>query len=408
MGEAYEDVYSRALQESHNAGARAHEVQSQINADNAQLQQYYNDLRAKIADSSNQQLLDAGFKKEDIGELRNLTFDKFINSIGLKNAAGESIGMLLGNNVDKAVSDVANDKALNLKSYDKIVSDQQRYNSIVEMYEKAETAAANGHLSLAQTYFNNISDIENGTYQEMEENTGNTLSFIKTQLDEAVALYEDSVKVGAKDADTELRGTIESLIAYGKESGIEGAELTKAGIVAVLDTIDSFDSSGLESFMADLGIKLGDLMSTNVFTSLSGELQSLITQMLYDTNTLIKPAVQDDGSIRFGGINSPGDVNAYLHADGGIFRKETHIFGEAGAEAVIPLANDELGIRQIADALSRNMGGAGTVINVNLDGANISSDYDVDRLTDRVIEKISEGMESLRIRDSRGYGGVYA
>lgn len=97
------------------------------------------------------------------------------------------------------------------------------------------------------------------------------------------------------------------------------------------------------------------------------------------------------------------------HAKGGIFRRPTligrNLFGEAGAEAVIPLESDTEGVKMIADAISSNMQGTGTV-NVYLDGATISSDYDVDRLTNRVIEKISEGMESLRLIQERGAGRV--
>lgn len=411
LSDSYQDVYLQALEESHNAGSKNYEIQKNIRADNAELQKYYNQMRDAVVRAGSYNLGQLGLSAADIDKVKNASFDEFTRSLGItNNAIDVAANGLLDNESYNAAIKAMSDRAANQQNFNELMTGQEEYNRIIEFYEKAEAAIASGDYGLAQWYYQNITDVQNGTYEQMQDNATDTFSYIKSELDTAVEKYHASVMSEANDADEDLRGTIEGLVAYGQERGITGADLAKTGILDVLSEMDSFDTSAMEQFMAETGINLGDLLKNGIYSSLSGEVQSYLTQLLYETNDLIKPVVNEDGTIRFGGVNSLGDVREYVHpnARGGIFRKETHIFGEAGDEAVVPLANDELGIRQIADAITRNMGSTGTIINVNLDGANISSDYDVDRLTDRVIEKISEGMEALKIRESRGYGGVFA
>lgn len=45
-------------------------------------------------------------------------------------------------------------------------------------------------------------------------------------------------------------------------------------------------------------------------------------------------------------------------------------------------------------------------LNINMEGINVESDYDVDRMSDRMIEKLSERLRMLNIFDERGIGGT--
>lgn len=45
-------------------------------------------------------------------------------------------------------------------------------------------------------------------------------------------------------------------------------------------------------------------------------------------------------------------------------------------------------------------------LNINMEGMNVESDYDVDRMSDRMIEKLSERLRMLNIFDERGIGGT--
>lgn len=409
MGNAYEDVYAAAIQQSASAGSSMRTIREQLTADETALTEYYN----RFMNGAVQDIINAGITGKDVEKLKNLDLDEFRKSIGANNAVSREIEAYFSSDDYDKIKGIDNDYSSSLDNLRQLQKNQNEFNLIIEKYEKAQEAMMAEKYYDAEGYYRQIGDIQNGTFVDMEQGVDDYLEYIKTNLDDALVDYEDAIKAKAYGADEYLTNTIRGLIERGLSEGLTGAELLSTGVVEELSKIDHFDTSQLKSFMEQTGLELGDLAKKSVFTSLSSEWQSTITQMLYGTNNLIKPAIDENGNLRFNAIQSQADYEYYkslgiAHADGGIFRKETHIFGEAGAEAVIPLSNDELGIRQIADALSRNMGGAGTVINVNLDGANISSDYDVDRLTDRVIEKISEGMESLRIRDSRGYGGVYA
>lgn len=98
----------------------------------------------------------------------------------------------------------------------------------------------------------------------------------------------------------------------------------------------------------------------------------------------------------------------FKHATGGlminspVLTTSGHLFGEAGREAILPLDSNTGWIDELASKLG---GGGGVVVqtlNLNLEGMRIASDYD----TDRMIERISERLENLKVSDLRGVGGV--
>lgn len=409
LGNAYEDVYTNALIESKTAGDRAYEIQNAIAENEATLNDYYKQFRIKLASKANQDLQDMGFSMEEIYGLRQASSEEFMRSVGTDNKIDDAMNILLGQEAYTGITKASQNRIANKQNYNDLQSSQQEINNIIAFYDKAQTAASNGQYYLAQSYYDKITEVQNGTYMGIEETTDDTLNYIETQLTEALGRYNDAVKINSVDADTTLRGTIESLVEYGNQEGVSGADKTKEGIIAVLSSMDSFDTGKLEEFMAATGLTFGELIKSGIYEKVDEIKQSEIWQGMWSDMLAELNEARQNSTTGYGLINSLGDVAVYRpHARGGIFHGETHIFGEAGDEAVVPLANDELGIRQIADAITQNMSGGNTVINVNLDGANISSDYDIDRLTDRFMEKISEGLESLKIRDNRGYGGVFA
>jgi len=91
-------------------------------------------------------------------------------------------------------------------------------------------------------------------------------------------------------------------------------------------------------------------------------------------------------------------------AKGGIIRKPTvTLSGEAGDEANIPLYNDNLGIRQIADAITRNMANAMNNITINVTAG---EGTDAKSLAQRIAEEVDNVLNERRVAASRALGGV--
>lgn len=45
-------------------------------------------------------------------------------------------------------------------------------------------------------------------------------------------------------------------------------------------------------------------------------------------------------------------------------------------------------------------------INIYMEGMQIASDYDVDRMTDRAVERLRERLKMVDVYDKRGLGGT--
>lgn len=91
-------------------------------------------------------------------------------------------------------------------------------------------------------------------------------------------------------------------------------------------------------------------------------------------------------------------------AKGGVIRKPTvTLSGEAGDEANIPLYNDNLGIRQIADAITRNMANAMNNITINVTAG---EGTDAKSLAQRIAEEVDNVLNERRVAASRALGGV--
>lgn len=112
-----------------------------------------------------------------------------------------------------------------------------------------------------------------------------------------------------------------------------------------------------------------------------------------------------------GGIESFWDAQtskghagtSHRRARGGIVRHpELALVGEAGAEAIMPLENNTEWI----DMLAKRIGGGSTInVTLNVEGG-IASDYDVDRLVDRLAETIDRKLGERNVAANRAVGGV--
>jgi len=90
------------------------------------------------------------------------------------------------------------------------------------------------------------------------------------------------------------------------------------------------------------------------------------------------------------------------HAKGGIVTSpQVGVIGEDGAEAIIPLERNTEWIDRVAERLN----GSGTHVDsvyITFPNLTIGSDYDADRL----VERVSEGLESLKFAQNAAVGGV--
>ena len=133
--------------------------------------------------------------------------------------------------------------------------------------------------------------------------------------------------------------------------------------------------------------------------STGGVAASLIRQATARANAIAPNIKRPD-------IDSPSAI--FRHATGGlminspVLTSSGHLFGEAGREAILPLDNNTGWMDELAAKLGRSGGVVVQTLNLNLEGMRIASDYD----TDRMIERISERLENLKVSDLRGVGGV--
>lgn len=108
----------------------------------------------------------------------------------------------------------------------------------------------------------------------------------------------------------------------------------------------------------------------------------------------------------------------FLHDDEGNFSIPVKLFANGGqltsGQAVIAEAGPELlsvrnGVATVTPLSnnSRNTAVGGSVtVYVNMGGVTVSNDYDVDRMTDRAVQQLSEKLAALSVRQQRSVGGV--
>lgn len=219
-----------------------------------------------------------------------------------------------------------------------------------------------------------------------------------------------SMAVELGNAVLKIAGDIADKLGLGEywESGVQVIEDFMQGIR------DRFP------FLADLVEGISDYINQSLFPDegefsrverpdLSGVDAAVAKSRMENAANLIGYAQQQvAGNAR----NFWGDVSAaenskyggsHRRAKGGIVRKpELSLVGEAGAEAIMPLENNTEWIDKLADRIGRR----GDInITLNVEGG-IASDYDVDRLVDRLAETIDRKLGERQIAADRAIGGV--
>lgn len=92
-------------------------------------------------------------------------------------------------------------------------------------------------------------------------------------------------------------------------------------------------------------------------------------------------------------------------ANGATLTNGQAIIAEAGPE-LLSVRNGVATVTPIGVNSSNSPVGGGMTVNINFGGVQVASDYDVDRMTDRAIQKLSEKLASLSVRQQRSVGGV--
>lgn len=92
-------------------------------------------------------------------------------------------------------------------------------------------------------------------------------------------------------------------------------------------------------------------------------------------------------------------------AKGGELREGQAIIAEAGPE-LLSIQNGVATVTPLNGNASNYTAGNGVTVNVNFGGVTVTSDYDVDRMTDRAVRKLSEKLAGLSVRQQRSVGGV--
>lgn len=401
MSNAYQDVYQEALTSRSKYGENYHTLNAQLNELDSEMQGYYSQFTNRIRKLGIGATPDTT-EYELLTKLSGFDYDTFRQSLGTGNEWDRAIQQYLGTETADQLRSGRESRDSIQAEINALNAQQSRYNEVISQYEEGYERLLAGNYTLAERSFAKLGDTGTSTLRGLAADSSEALDNIGRDVDMALSDYNGMVETDTEYAQSFIDGKVDDIVDYAKQNGLDGAELMKNGIIEKLSSIDSFDATDLQMFMAELGITFGDIMAQAATGQIS---QSLITQLQYLRNDLIQDVVNEDGSIRFGGINSPGDVAYYLpQAKGGIIRKPTvTLSGEAGDEANIPLYNDNLGIRQIADAITRNMANAMNNITINVTAG---EGTDAKSLAQRIAEEVDNVLNERRVAASRALGGV--
>lgn len=92
-------------------------------------------------------------------------------------------------------------------------------------------------------------------------------------------------------------------------------------------------------------------------------------------------------------------------ANGGSLTSGQAIIAEAGPE-LLEVNNGVATVTPLNRTARNTAVGSGVNVNINLGGVAVTSDYDVDRMSERMIKKLSERLADLSVRQQRAVGGT--
>lgn len=359
----YTDMYSEALAQNSQAAGKLVQAQN-IRAEN---QAYIDDLnkRVKAMFEPGGRMADSNLTYDMIGEFGDGAIDNWRKWDILSQEEADRAKAALENIMNAGDALAKEEAAI------------ARNNRIIEQYEKAEQALANGNYSLAQGLYASIDDATIASFNNAKDNLDELVDYYKDQIDEVGKKIKVSTDNNIKNADSAIKAEINELVTKMTNDGLHGADLLKTGIIDKLSQIDGFDTSSLEEFMHMTGVTFGEILATQTVDSFGNNIpdSSVLMDMFYARNNLINEH----------SINSQADYEYWksqgydFHASGG-FEYGSGIVAEAGPE-LLEVMNGGVRITPLTPT-ARNTpvgAGSGTTINnyYNTVRATVSSKYDV-------------------------------
>lgn len=345
----YTDMYSEALAQNSQAAGKLVQAQN-IRAEN---QAYIDDLnkRVKAMFEPGGRMADSNLTYDMIGEFGDGAIDNWRKWDILSQEEADRAKAALENIMNAGDALAKEEAAI------------ARNNRIIEQYEKAEQALANGNYSLAQGLYASIDDATIASFNNAKDNLDELVDYYKDQIDEVGKKIKVSTDNNIKNADSAIKAEINELVTKMTNDGLHGADLLKTGIIDKLSQIDGFDTSSLEEFMRMTGVTFGEILATQTVDSFGNNIpdSSVLMDMFYARNNLINEH----------SINSQWDYEYWktqgydFHATGGtIGIGQQGIVAEAGPE-LLQVMNGGIKITPLSRTATNTPIGAGSGTTIN-------------------------------------------
>lgn len=359
----YAELYGEALSQNAQAAGKLADAQKGRDKAIADLEAFSSMVRAQFDEGG--RLSGSWFDYSALGG--DITFENFAE----RKRIWKSYDVLTPE-MEAELDAILENYEINSNTYNIERGAVDRRNKIIEQYEKAEEALANGNFSLAQGLFAGIDNSSIASFGEVDkDNIDEAVDYYKAAIDDVGKKIEQVRKEEIQNGDTAIKAEITTLADELVSKGIKGADAVKTGIIDKLSEIDGFDTSAISSFMEQLGIDLGDILD-----------ESLRTRLLYFRNDLINEYSinsQSDYEALYGnGITS---MNWSRNATGNFLGiGQEGIVAEAGPE-LLQVMNGGIKITPLSRTATNTPAGAGngTTINnyYNSVKAVVSGKYDV-------------------------------
>ena len=366
----YAELYGEALSQNAQAAGKLADAQKGRDKAIADLEAFSSMVRAQFDEGG--RLSGSWFDYSALGG--DITFENFAE----RKRIWKSYDVLTPE-MEAELDAILENYEINSNTYNIERGAVNRRNQIIEQYEKAEEALANGNFSLAQGLFAGIDNSSIASFGEVDkDNIDEAVDYYKAAIDDVGKKIEQVRKEEIQNGDTAIKAEITTLADELVSKGIKGADAVKTGIIDKLSEIDGFDTSAISSFMEQLGIDLGDILD-----------ESLRTRLLYFRNDLINEySINSESDARYWREHwkDTAESEEYFrnlgwHASGGyIGIGQEGIVAEAGPE-LLQVMNGGIKITPLSRTATNTPVGAGngTTINnyYNSVKAVVSGKYDV-------------------------------
>lgn len=346
----YTEMYSEALVQNGQAASKIAEAQKTREENQA----YIDDLnsRVKAMFQPGGKMYNSDITYDMVGEVSDGSIEKMKKWGIINDEEYVKAGSAL-NNVMNSSDSLA-----------RLYAEIRNNNHIIEQYEKAEEALANGNYSDAQGLFASIDNASVASFGKIEDNVDEAVEHYKEAVDDVGRKIEAVTDEKIKYGDTAIKAEITELVDKMKTDGLKGADMLATGIVDKLSAIDGFDTSALKEFMAQTGVDLGDILATTSFEQMSSSLRSAVTDLLYSQNDLIYNTINSPSDARLYG-EGRYDIGYAHHATGGtIGIGQQGIVAEAGPE-LLQVMNGGIKITPLSRTATNTPVGAGSGTTIN-------------------------------------------